>query len=110
MPENPKGHDEDARSDQNSPIQADLDSARNHPPATQRGETRANNHEAVAEKLEQDIRAGERWLIWIGMTSVLINTVIGWIYWGQLVQMKEATRAAKISADAAAASVKTMRD
>src|SRR5271157_2841616 len=52
-------------------------------------------------KLERDIRAGERWLIGIGVASVVISTVIALIYHGQLRQMRKATEATGVAATAA---------
>jgi uncharacterized membrane protein len=44
-------------------------------------------------ELEKDIREGERWLIRIGIASVVINLIIACIYYGQLTQMRLATEA-----------------
>jgi hypothetical protein len=46
-------------------------------------------------KLEMDIRTGERWLIGINAFSVIMTIVIALIYWGQLCQMRRATKAAE---------------
>src|SRR5579862_1546797 len=62
------------------------------PPST--AQTTAQNESTTIGSLEQDIRGGERWLIGIGIATLLINSIIALIYWGQLKQMTEATRAA----------------
>lgn len=54
----------------------------------------ANSNESSAKKLEEDIKRGEWWLIRIGIATLLINTGIGLIYWGQLREMQKATVAA----------------
>jgi hypothetical protein len=48
-------------------------------------------NESGTEKLEKEIEKGEWWLIRIGVATLLINTVIALIYWGQLNQMRIAT-------------------
>lgn len=64
-------------------------------------------HNVSTEELEKDLRNGERWLIGIGIATVIINTTIAFIYWGQLREMREATKSARLSADAADKSAKT---
>ena len=58
---------------------------------------------ATAKEL-QKIEAGERWLIGIGVATILINAIIAYIYYGQLQQMRIATeastKAATLAADA----------
>jgi hypothetical protein len=44
----------------------------------------------TAAELRQ-IRHGERWLIGVGAAAVVMNIVIGFIYYGQLAQMRTAT-------------------
>lgn len=55
----------------------------------------SENKQPTSTKLEEDIRSGERWLIGINSFSVIMTIVIALIYWGQLCQMKKATRAAE---------------
>ena len=69
-----------------------------------------NNQKSEAQKLEEDIRSGERWLIGIGIGSVIINTIIALIYWGQLKEMKKATDAATRSANAAIDAVQIAKE
>jgi hypothetical protein len=54
-----------------------------------------NKSQSATEKLERDIRTGEWWLIGIGIVGLILNVVIAKIYYGQLVEMREATRATK---------------
>ena len=61
----------------------------------------ATEDKEATTKLEQDIRTGERWLIGIGIATVIINTVIAVIYWRQLSEMRKTAEAAIRSADVA---------
>jgi hypothetical protein len=65
-----------------------------------------NHEDSKAIKIEEDIRSGERWLIGISATGVILNVVIALIYYGQLVQMREATSAAQKAAEIADATLK----
>jgi hypothetical protein len=57
--------------------------------------------ENKSTKLEQEIRSGEVWLIRITFASVVVNLIIASIYYGQLIQMRKATKAAQDAARAA---------
>jgi hypothetical protein len=72
-----------------------------HDPPTKSTNDDANRKTKDADTLAEDLRIGERWIIGIGIATLVINTVIAVIYWQQLGQMKEATKAAVISAEAA---------
>src|SRR5258708_29041415 len=61
------------------------------------------------EQVEKDIRTGERWIIGLGVATIVINTVIALIYYGQLKEMRKATEAATKSANAADATLKEIR-
>ena len=52
-------------------------------------------------KLQQDIRRGEYWLIGISGAAFVLNIVIAVIYYGQLHQMRKATKATQTAAEAA---------
>lgn len=65
------------------------------------------NEESEAVKLEKDIRSGERWLIGINATSVILSAVIALIYFGQLNEMRKATEASVKAANAATSAAKT---
>jgi hypothetical protein len=58
-------------------------------------------------KLEEDIKTGEQWLIKIGAAGVIMNVVIALIYFGQLKEMRAATRASEKAANAAASAADT---
>lgn len=58
----------------------------------------AAQNESTTVKLEQDIKRGEWWLIRIGVATVVINTVIGLIYYRQLREMQKVTSVATQSA------------
>jgi hypothetical protein len=60
-----------------------------------------HNEENATVKLQQDIKTGEKWLIGINLALLVANIVIASIYYGQLSQMKKATEATKIAANAA---------
>src|ERR1700734_980727 len=66
----------------------------------ERGPT--NKEGDAVRKLEEDIQTGERWLIKIGAAGVIMNVVIALIYFGQLKEMRKATRASEKAATAAA--------
>ena len=70
-----------------------------------------NNDEASNEsesvKLEKDIRSGERWLIGINATSIILSVAIALIYYGQLKEMRKATKASVKAANAAASAADT---
>jgi len=51
----------------------------------------ADSQEQNPNQVERDIRTGEKWLVGIGIVSVLVNFFIAWIYLGQLHQMRTAT-------------------
>src|ERR1700732_278032 len=61
----------------------------------------APNQESATEKLERDIKTGEVWLIVINALLLITNIVIASIYYGQLGQMRKATEATQIAANAA---------
>jgi uncharacterized membrane protein len=64
----------------------------------------ASTEESTAKKIEADVRAGERWLVGVGIASVVVNVIIAFIYYGQLTQMRVATeastKATQVAADA----------
>jgi len=60
-----------------------------------------NHNEPIAIQLEQQIRSGERWLIGLGIATLLINSIIALIYRGQLTEMNKATKAGAQAAYAA---------
>lgn len=64
----------------------------------------APGQEGDANNLEHDIRVAEYWLIGVGIASVVVNILIGYVYWQQLSQMRIATeastKATEISRDA----------
>jgi Sec-independent protein translocase protein TatA len=78
----------------------------NEPTHPSNGNAAAEEESTVAN-LEQNIRTGERWLIGIGIATVIVNTVIALIYWGQLSEMRKATKAAGDSAKAAKSAADT---
>ena len=72
---------------------------RNPPSPPANGNPGQNNNES--KNLEKDIRTGERWLVGIGIATVLVNIGIGSIYYGQLKQMRIATEASTKAANLA---------
>jgi len=66
----------------------------------------SKDNETVKE-LENDIKAGEWWLIRIGVAGIVMNAVIALIYFGQLREMRKATRASEKAAIAAASAADT---
>lgn len=74
-------------------------------PASPIANGNSGQEDSGVRKIENEIRSGERWLIAIGIASVLLNGVIGLIYLGQLRQMRIATNEATKSSDVAAKSL-----
>jgi len=62
-----------------------------------------------ATDIERDIRSGERWLIGIGVATLVINTIIALIYYGQLKEMRKATQYAGVAAKAATDTLNEVR-
>ncbi len=69
-----------------------------------------DNIEPKAVRLEQVLKTGEIWLIWIGIATLLINVFIAYVYWHQLCEMRKATIAATQASQTAADSLKLTRD
>jgi hypothetical protein len=82
-------------------------------PGRQQNEMRQNPQDAPHDQqpetiqLQRDIRSGEIWLIMLNAILIVINSIVAVIYYGQLVQMREATKAAKDSAVAAQSAANT---
>ena len=88
MPEDESRNDASKEPDSNASIQPPRQPPGNqNPPAPPPDNNSRNNQSTIAE-LEQDIRGGERWLIGIGIATILVNIGIGLVYWGQLIQMR----------------------
>src|SRR5437870_4373776 len=66
-----------------------------------------DKQDETVRKIEDDIRTGERWLIKIGAAGVIMNVIIALIYYGQLKEMRKATRASEKAATAAAGAAAT---
>jgi len=60
-----------------------------------KSKTPATQEENETTKLERDIKTGEYWLIGINALLLIANIVIASIYYGQLCQMRKATKAAE---------------
>jgi hypothetical protein len=72
-----------------------------NPPPNEDGGSAADDQDRT-ERLEGDIRTGERWLVGFAAAGVIVNVLIFCVYFGQLTQMTEATKAATKSANTAA--------
>src|SRR5258708_6627674 len=99
------GEEPNADSFVDAPIQPSGDQ---HTPSTPASIVTSSNKDQT-EQLEKDIRTGERWIIGLGVATIVINTVIALIYYGQLKEMRKATEAATKSANAADATLKEIR-
>lgn len=53
----------------------------------------ANQDQTAFINIEKDIKSGEKWLIGIGIATILVNVIIACIYYGQLKEMRKATQA-----------------
>jgi hypothetical protein len=87
------------------------------PTAPEEGHIGAETKNASSDKenetvkeLEKDIKAGEGWLIRISAAAVILNAVIALIYYGQLKEMRKATRASVKASDAAASAADTAKE
>lgn len=65
----------------------------------------APNNEDRTERLERDIKTGERWLIGVTAAGVVVNIIIAYFYYSQLGQMREAAQASTKAANAASESL-----
>ena len=95
--------------DSQRPVQMQVQSAGNQNVPSPAPDADAREAQREALELEKDIRSGEKWLIAIGVASVLVNIAIAAIYYGQLGEMRRATEAATKSANAADATLKEIR-
>jgi hypothetical protein len=67
------------------------------------------NKELTTEKVGGNIKSAEKWPIRISVATLLINTFIGLIYFGQLREMRKATDAATQASKTAAATLQEMK-
>jgi hypothetical protein len=85
---------------ESKPIQSLADKERQTEPK----DASTNAEEDDARKFKEDVRSGEKWLIGIGVASVLVNLIIAYFYFGQLTEMRVATeastKAASLASDA----------
>lgn len=77
-----------------APVQPPPQPPSNQSPPNPPGGDDPEGDKATAKKLE-DIAKGERWLIGIGIAGVLVNLLLGSIYYQQLTQMRVATEASR---------------
>jgi hypothetical protein len=80
--------------DTQAPVQPPPQPPSNQSPPTPPASDDPEGDKATAKKLE-DIAKGERWLIGIGIAGVLVNLLLGSIYYQQLTQMRIATEASR---------------
>jgi hypothetical protein len=104
MPEEHRGKDIGREPDGQSASQPPLQPPSNQRPPAAPGDYDPRKKEAEAiSQLEKNIKTGEWWLIGIGVATLLVNIGIAKIYYGQLKEMREATRltgaAVKIAGD-----------
>lgn len=70
----------------------------------------ANQHPASSEQEAAELKkiaTGEGWLIFVGAVSICVNLLLGFIYYLQLGQMTEATKASAKAAETAAETLQT---
>lgn len=68
---------------------------------TEESDRRSVREETRTEQLEKNIRTGEYLLIGINGTALILSFLIAWIYYGQLSEMRKATKESARSAYAA---------
>jgi hypothetical protein len=104
MPEENSGNDVNRQPDDNSKSQPPVaDPASQNPPSEPRKQNPRQQEADAIGKLEKDVKTGERWLIGIGILTLLVNIGIAKIYYGQLTEMQRATKATEQAAYAACA-------
>jgi hypothetical protein len=110
MPIENDGQSVDGKPQHQTSVDPPLQSARHeYIPTNPAAQTAAQN-ESIAIQLEQDLRVGERWLIGIGIATLLINSIIALIYWGQLKEMRMATEAATQASKTAKETLSEMKN
>src|SRR5271155_2034214 len=109
MPEKNGGGDTPKTPDTDASIQPPPQPPGNQNPPAPPPDDNSHNNQARITELEQETRGGERWLIGIGIATMVINTGIALIYLGQLLQMRKATRAAALGAYSACLSAQVSR-
>lgn len=67
-------------------------------------------HNERASRLAKGATNGERWLIGIGIATLLINSAIALIYFGQLKEMRKATDAATVASQTAKDTLKEIQN
>lgn len=87
----------------NPTVQRPSESTENRNELTYSTNKSIDRQESTAANLGRNIRSGERWLICIGIATLVMSSLIAWIYWGQLREMRKSTNAATSAAATAAA-------
>src|SRR5271166_25786 len=93
MPEENDGENASGEPKSESPITAQIQPTGNQNIPTKTAHDDSGNDKDETAELAREIRGGEKWLIGIGIATLLINSVIALIYWGQLKEMRKATSA-----------------
>jgi hypothetical protein len=93
VPEEKASQNLDRQPNAEASIKPPNEPPRNQDPPPQAADRDSNQDRCSAQKLEKDIKTGEYWLIGIGIVTILVNIVIGAIYYGQLQQMIAVTKA-----------------
>lgn len=93
MPEEKSSHEIGGDPVDNASAQTPIQSGGNQGVPHQTADPKPRDNEDSTVRLQKDIRGAEKWLIGIGIATVLINTGIALIYLRQLNQMRIATTA-----------------
>ncbi len=101
MPNQDTPHQTDDEPQSKLPVETAHNSLTEEEEPSATAKKNSNDGRNKAVQLEQDIRSGERWLIGIGIATVVVNTIIALIYYDQLHLMRTSTEKAAIAADAA---------
>lgn len=94
MPEENTSNKLQGTPDSQPPMQPPPETPGNDTPPPTPAKSNSIDNQAAAQELEE-IKVGERWLIGVGIAGVLVNMFLGWVYYSQLTQMREATQASK---------------
>lgn len=95
MPEEKDGESAAGEPDSKTPIDPQIQPNGNKGIPAQSPNNRTRNNESDTAELAREIRGGEKWLIGIGVATILVNILLACIYFGQLKEMRKATQATR---------------
>lgn len=109
MPVEQDGEDVGGTPNRQSSGNAEIEPPRDKREPSKSTQRNGNQDEQIIASIEKEIKAGEKWLIGIGIASVFINTIIALIYIAQLGQMRKATQASSSASETAVEQLMTQQ-